>query len=87
MNEAISTISRKGQITIPAAVRRHLGVGTADKVAFIIATEGAVELRPIRFTLESVLGSLPALPNESADLECEIEEAVTEAAARRLEFP
>ena len=87
MSETIATINGSGQVTIPAAVRRHLGVGTADKVAFIIATEGAVELRPIRFTLESVLSSLPALPNESADLEREIEEAVTSAAARLSECP
>lgn len=90
MKEIISTISSKGQVTIPADVRRHLGVGTADKVAFVFADEGKVELRPARFTLESVLGSIEAWPNESVDLEREIEEAMEEEAnrvMRRLERP
>ncbi|MBA2276891.1 MAG: AbrB family transcriptional regulator [Chloroflexia bacterium] len=82
MREIISTISSKGQVTIPADVRRHLGVGTADKIAFVVGDEGKVELRPARFTLESVLGSIEALPNESTDLEREIEEATEEEANR-----
>lgn len=88
MKEIVSTISSKGQVTIPADVRRHLGVGTTDKVAFVFADEGTVELRLARFTLESVLGSVAALPNESPDLEREIEQAVEEEAeriVRRLE--
>lgn len=82
MHEIISTISSKGQVTIPADVRRHLGVGIADKVAFVLADDGTVQLRPARFTLESVLGSLDALPDESLDLDREIEEATEEEAAR-----
>jgi len=82
MNERISTISSKGQVTIPVDVRRHLGVGIADKVAFVLADDGTVQLRPVQFTLESVLGSLDALPHESVDLDREIEEATEEEAAR-----
>jgi AbrB family looped-hinge helix DNA binding protein len=84
MNEFVSTISSKGQVTIPVDVRRQLGVGPADKVAFVVTDEGKVELRPVRFTLESVIGSLPALPNESIDLEQEVMEAVEEQAAERM---
>ncbi len=82
MKEIVSTISSKGQVTIPADVRRHLGVGTADKIAFVFADDGKVELRPARFTLESVLGSIAALPDESVDLEREIAEAMDEEASR-----
>jgi len=39
-----STISSKGQVTIPAEVRRLLGVGTNDKVAFQITDQGDVLL-------------------------------------------
>jgi AbrB family looped-hinge helix DNA binding protein len=81
MGEFISTISSKGQITIPAGVRRQLGVRPADKVAFVVTDRGTVELRASRVTLESVLGSIPALPDESTDLDREIGEAI-EAAAR-----
>lgn len=84
MKELISTISSKGQVTIPVEVRRQLGLHPADKVVFVVSDEGKVEVRPVRFTLESVLGSIEALPNESIDLDREIDEA-KEAAARRME--
>ncbi len=85
MKEIISTVSSKGQVTIPIEVRRHLGVNASDKVAFVVTDEGDVELRPARYTLESVLGSIPALPNESADLDREIAEAMEEVANRLVE--
>lgn len=84
MKEFISTISSKGQVTIPADVRRQLGVRSADKVAFVVTDAGTVEVRPARFTLESVLGSLDALPGESVDLDREIEEAVEEGVAQKM---
>ncbi len=84
MKELVAAISSKGQVTIPVDVRRHLGVSAPDKIAFVIGDEGKVELRPVRFTLESVLGSIEALPNESIDLDREIEEAKEEAAAKRM---
>jgi AbrB family looped-hinge helix DNA binding protein len=75
MKEVVSTIGSKGQVTIPAEIRRNLQLGPKDKVAFVITDEGTIELRRPRFTLESVFGSIPALPNESPDLEREIDEA------------
>lgn len=85
MREFVSTISSKGQVTIPADVRRQLGVDAADKISFVLTDEGKVELRPTRFTLDSVLGSIDALPNESVDLDREIEEAVEEGIARKMQ--
>lgn len=84
MREIIATVSSKGQVTIPADVRKHLGVGEPDKVAFVIEEDGSVQLRPAQFTLESVLGALPALPGESIDLEREIEEATEEEVDRKM---
>lgn len=84
MREFVSTISSKGQVTIPADIRRKLGVNAADKIAFVVTEDERVEVRPVRFTLESVLGSIEALPNESLDLEREIEEATEEEIARKM---
>jgi len=75
VKELVATISSKGQATIPVEVRQRLGVGASDKIAFVLTDEGTVELRPARFTLESVLGSITALPHESDDLDREIAEA------------
>jgi AbrB family looped-hinge helix DNA binding protein len=76
MNEYIATIGRSGRVTIPAEVRRFLGPKQGDRVAFVFTDDDTVELRLSRFTLESVLGSIEALPDESLDLEREIEEAM-----------
>jgi AbrB family looped-hinge helix DNA binding protein len=40
MKEIVSTITSKGQVTIPAEVRRHLGVSQGDKLSFVIGDEG-----------------------------------------------
>ena len=57
MRQITTTITQRGQITIPAEVRRRLGVGPRDKVAFAIDEDG-VRLLPAPFTLESAYGSV-----------------------------
>lgn len=57
MREFTTTITQRGQVTIPAEVRRVLGVKHRDKVAFTIE-DGEVRLAPVSFTLESVYGSV-----------------------------
>lgn len=43
----VATISANGQITLPADVRRRLGLGPGDKVVFIENEEGdTVVVRP-----------------------------------------
>ena len=61
----VSTITSKGQVTIPARVRRHLGVKTRDKIAFVLEPAGMVRLKTPRFTtiasLRGAAGSLRKL--------------------------
>ena len=49
MKEFISTITSKGQVTIPAEIRKYLGLKTNDKIAFMIDSEGIVRLRVLRY--------------------------------------
>ncbi|MCG3209271.1 MAG: hypothetical protein FOGNACKC_02892 [Anaerolineae bacterium] len=66
VKEFEGTLSQKGLVTIPQAVRRHLKVKRKDKIIFRI-TEDAVEIRPRRLmSLEDIKGSIPAL-NSSKD--------------------
>lgn len=55
--EYVMSISQRGQVTIPAAVRRLLGANPRGKIAFRVA-DGAVRLMPVEFTLEQVFGSV-----------------------------
>lgn len=60
--ELISIISSKGQVTVPAQIRRHLGVNTNDKIAFVVEASGAVRVTPAKYpdinSLAGVAGSL-----------------------------
>ena len=58
MKEIVSTVTGKGQVTIPAEVRAFLGIKTHDKIAFIIDQEGIVRLRVPRYpTIASLRGA------------------------------
>jgi AbrB family looped-hinge helix DNA binding protein len=57
----VSTISTKGQITLPASYRRQLGIEPHDRVS-VELTDDAIVIRPAPdlFELEGFLGkSLP----------------------------
>jgi AbrB family looped-hinge helix DNA binding protein len=84
MVEIIARVSSKNQVTLPVDVRRRLGIAASDRIAFVLGENDKVELRRVKFDLESILGSLDPLPNASIDLDREIEEAIEEELERRL---
>jgi antitoxin PrlF len=57
IEEYIRAVTTKGQVTIPAEVRRLLGVKPHDRVVFRVA-DGKVELQPSSTTLESTFGAV-----------------------------
>ena len=65
--ELLATLTSRGQITVPTEVQRCLGLKPHDRVAFTIDTDAdEVRLRPARFTLEAVFGSVtPATETEA----------------------
>ena len=60
IQEHSSTVTQKGQVTIPLAVRQALGIKPHDRVLFRV-TNGRVELLPSPMTLESVYGAVKPL--------------------------
>jgi antitoxin PrlF len=86
MRQFVSNVTSKGQVTIPAAVRRHLGVGTPDKITFVVEDDGHVVLQPTKFTLHELRGIVPAIPGRTtSDFDDQIEEAMEDEAARVVE--
>ena len=62
MKEIVSTITSKGQLTLPAEVRKHLGVKQHDKVAFLIDEGGEVKLKLPRYKdIDSITGKAGSL--------------------------
>lgn len=80
MKEITTTITQRGQVTIPAEVRRVLGLKPRDKVAFTI--EGnEVRLAAASFTLESAYGSVK--PSKRPEDFGEISQTAKEAKAEK----
>lgn len=63
MREIVSTITSKGQVTIPKDVREHLGISTNDRIAFVIEDDGTVRLHALQYpTVASLRGAAGMLP-------------------------
>lgn len=60
MQEITLTVGAKGQITLPAAVRKALGVKPHGQITFAI-DNGEVRLQPVMPSLDDVYQSVPAL--------------------------
>jgi antitoxin PrlF len=75
-----STITSKGQITLPKEVRDHLGVREGDRLDFIIASDGAVRVQPLFGSVRRLRGLLRRSGSPPATLK-EIDESIAEEIA------
>ena len=58
----VSKLSSKGQVTIPAEVRRHLGIRANEHIVFVIEGGGQVRLAGPQFpTVASLAGAAGSL--------------------------
>ncbi len=81
MREYVATVTSKGQLTLPAPVRRHLGIGAGDKVAMVVEDDKSARLRRIEHDVRSVRGLIATPPGlESQDFDELIEEAMADHA-------
>ncbi len=53
-----ATITSKGQITIPAEVRKRLNLRAGDRVDFLFEPDGKVTLQSKRLPFENLMGLL-----------------------------
>lgn len=60
MKELLTVVTRKGQITIPAEIRRSLGIREGDKVALSLVDKenNQVNLRPVRSVAKLTFGAV-----------------------------
>ena len=80
MQRIATTITQRNQVTIPAEVRRLLGLKPRDKVTFTIDDSGEVRLAPTAFSLETAFGSVKPSGRETIDFEETILDAKEEKA-------
>jgi AbrB family looped-hinge helix DNA binding protein len=62
----ITTVTKKGQVTIPRIVREKLQINCGDKVEFTFNKQGQVVLQPVKTNLDDLYG---ILKNEKPDLD------------------
>jgi AbrB family looped-hinge helix DNA binding protein len=55
---ALATLTSKGQVTIPKAVRNSLNLHAGDKLEFVITETREALLRPITKKVDDVFGRL-----------------------------
>ena len=79
----VTTLTSKGQVTIPKEIRDELGLKPSDKVEFFIEN-GHARLRKAYLSLEEVAGSLPGL-GKAIDLEKAIAMAKEDRARALIE--
>ena len=55
---AKSTVTSKGQITLPKQIREYLHVVPGDRIDFVVKDNGQVVVRPARSRLKQLQGML-----------------------------
>jgi AbrB family looped-hinge helix DNA binding protein len=76
-----ATVTSKGQVTIPKAVRMRLGLRDGGKVRFELPADGAVVLKQAELSIRRLFGIL-GKPRRSATIE-QMNDAVRSAAVAR----
>ena len=76
-----STITRKGQVTIPKAIRDRLGVKEGEKVLFVLRGEEVV-LKVIKGTILDLRGSVR--PSAHPEYFEKIRQSVKQAVAKKV---
>lgn len=74
-----TTISDKGQITIPQEIRDYLKLNPGTKIQFVIDEQGQVKIVPLKFSVEDLSGILHRPGMKKAIVE-DMENAIQEAA-------
>ena len=64
-----ATLTSKGQITIPKAVRESLHLHTGDRIAFVVHGDLEATLKPVTKSVDEVFGRLhrAAQPRRSVE--------------------
>jgi len=78
---ARSSLSTKGQLVVPKAIRERLGLHAGDKVDFIVQDNGDVVLRPATVDIRSLKGCLKPPKGKVVSLK-DMERAIREGGGK-----
>lgn len=78
---ASSTLTSKGQTTIPKEIRSRLHLETGDRVEYVVEDDGRVVLRPLTAPISALAGMLQAKSRKPVSIE-DMDEAIAREASR-----
>ena len=76
-----STISSKGQVTIPKAIRMRMHLKTGDRLRFVVEADGSVRLAAATRDVSTLRNILPR-PKRRASMD-DMQSVIRERAAKR----
>jgi AbrB family looped-hinge helix DNA binding protein len=76
-----ATLTTKGQVTIPKAVRDALALRSGDRIDFRVEADGSARIVPVTKSVRALKGMLPK-PVRALRLD-EMDAAIARGAARR----
>lgn len=77
-------ISKSGQVTLPADIRRSLGVDVGDQVDIIMEQDGRVSVEPVTTLTAAEMAGMFGPRPEGIEIEDLIREATHEGMDRRI---
>ena len=82
----VATLTSKGQITMPRAVRETLGLEAGDKVDFIADDSGGFKVVALRKEVHGLRGRFAGRASKVVSVQ-DMADAVQDEAAQRLRSP
>jgi len=79
---ATSTLTSKGQITVPKEIRDHLKLRTGQRLEFQVAADGRVVMRPRSRDVRDLKGIVQTSRRKTVSVE-EMNEAIAQGFSRR----
>jgi AbrB family looped-hinge helix DNA binding protein len=76
-----TTITSKGQVTVPKPIRDKLHLGPGDKIDFMLEEDGGVRVVPVTASVTQLKGMVPQ-PEFPVSL-AEMDEAIARSATRK----
>ncbi len=64
-----STVTSKGQVTVPKAIREHLRLKPGDRIDFIVGRTGNITMRAVDTDVRSLRGILKSKRKEPLSIE------------------
>lgn len=81
----VTRLFKKGRVTMPAQIRRELGLKPGDAVLWTKDAQGNLTVRPVRPSLDHLDGFLPA--NDHPSTETDFEDMIHEAQVDHVDAP